>query len=442
MHSSGEFLTNGDAERLTDSAASEPSAAGAGPVRKLGALEQMWFLFGQLHPEHFLLAAEFDVALTEDQVRSALAAVQQRHPLLQVGIDDTAAEGPVFRRPDKPAAISLRVVPKSASGDWTDVAADEFTTPFNPASAPLARAVLITAEDSSVLMLAFDHIVCDGVSAARVLDELVAVLNGARLSRLPVPPSHEELVDRTLGQVDPAILAGLPDPEERMRAWPHYLPFGTVRPAVATLELDQTTTSELVRLCRAMDTTVHSFLVAAFVQARSQLKGEKFIRVLSAIDTRGLLSAEPSTSISITNARTGYDTTTHESLWIRARNTNTQVKEAASASAIAVGGAVVRNIVTPDTTPAAVEAFMNTQLNYEMHVSNLRILELADSGPVRPTAIWGPMLLLQIDGETNAGVNTYDGRLRVTLSSHSPSDDLLAEVRRVIAEAMTSGARI
>ncbi|MEU4172894.1 condensation domain-containing protein [Streptomyces sp. NPDC026665] len=404
-------------------------------VRPLGATERMWFRFGQLHPQHFMLAAEFDTALTQDAVRTALAAVQQRHPLLQVGIDDSGAPGPVFRRPAQPPAIALRSV-RLETSDWTAVAADEYMVRFDPASAPLMRAVLAHSSDRSVLLLAFDHVICDGVSAVRILDELVAALNGRTLHALPVPSPHEELVAQALDPVDPSVLANLPEPEERMRPWPQYLPFASVRPVINTMTFDEATTAELVHACRAQGTTVQSLFMAAFSQARGTLRNENYVRVLTPIDTRTLLSAaDASASVSITVARTGHDIASANDVWTRAKEANAQLQVTRSAPAVAVGALAVGHFIAPDVSAANVEQFMNSQLAYEMQVSNLRVVELSDSGALRPTAVWGPMLLLQIDGETNAGVTTYDGKLRLVVSGYSPNDDLLEEVRRIITEA-------
>jgi NRPS condensation-like uncharacterized protein len=399
----------------------------------------MWHWFGQLHPQHFLLAAEFGAVLSEGELRDALSAVQRRHPLLQVSID-SSADNPVFRRSEQPAAIGLRTVKTAEKSDWTDSAAEEFMVRFDPAAAPLARAVLITTERDSVLLLAFDHVICDGVSAVRVLDDLVGVLNGCELPPLPAPAPHEELVARQLDPVDPAVLASLPEPEERMRPWPDYLPFGSVRPVISTLEFDQAATTEIRHACHAENTTVQGLLVVAFSQARGRLRGEDFLRVLTPVDTRPLLDAETAaSSTSIVVARTGHETSSQESFWERVRKTQAEIQVTASAPGVAVGAAAVSHFITPDAGPVPTEQFVNS-LTFEMHVSNLRVIELTESGPLRPTAVWGPMLLMQMDGETNLGVATYDGKLRIALSSHSPNDDLLEEARRIITEAATGTA--
>lgn len=52
--------------------------------------------------------------------------------------------------------------------------------------------------------------------------------------------------------------------------------------------------------------------------------------------------------------------------------------------------------------------------------------------PVRPVAIWGPAIPLQIQGELNTGVCTFNGRLRMVSASHDPLPGYLDRVRDVL----------
>jgi len=54
---------------------------------------------------------------------------------------------------------------------------------------------------------------------------------------------------------------------------------------------------------------------------------------------------------------------------------------------------------------------------------------------VRPVAIWGPAILLQFQGELNAGICTFNGQLRIVSASHEPLPDYLDRVRDVLDAA-------
>src|SRR5690242_18112187 len=57
-------------------------------VRSVDALERLFYRYAERNPAHFCQVAEFDVTFTEKQVRTALSAIQRRHPLLSVHVED------------------------------------------------------------------------------------------------------------------------------------------------------------------------------------------------------------------------------------------------------------------------------------------------------------------------------------------------------------------
>jgi hypothetical protein len=54
---------------------------------------------------------------------------------------------------------------------------------------------------------------------------------------------------------------------------------------------------------------------------------------------------------------------------------------------------------------------------------------------VRPVAIWGPAILVQIQGELASGICTFNGQLRIVCASHDPFPDYLNRVRDVLDAA-------
>jgi hypothetical protein len=61
-------------------------------------------------------------------------------------------------------------------------------------------------------------------------------------------------------------------------------------------------------------------------------------------------------------------------------------------------------------------------------ISNLGVQDLAVSGAIRPTAVWGPVLNTQIDGDYVTGVVTYQGRLRMVACGYAPTAEYLQNV--------------
>jgi hypothetical protein len=50
-------------------------------------------------------------------------------------------------------------------------------------------------------------------------------------------------------------------------------------------------------------------------------------------------------------------------------------------------------------------------------------------------AIWGPAILVQIQGELASGICTFNGQLRIVNASHDPLADYLDRVRDILDAA-------
>jgi hypothetical protein len=53
-------------------------------------------------------------------------------------------------------------------------------------------------------------------------------------------------------------------------------------------------------------------------------------------------------------------------------------------------------------------------------------------------AIWGPAILIQVQGELNTGVCTFNGQLRMITASHHPLLGYLDRVRDVLDAACST----
>jgi hypothetical protein len=74
-------------------------------------------------------------------------------------------------------------------------------------------------------------------------------------------------------------------------------------------------------------------------------------------------------------------------------------------------------------------------LSFEAFASNLRVLDMGPQEAVRPVAIWGPAILVQIQGELASGICTFNGQLRIVSASHDLLPDYLDRVRDVLDAA-------
>ena len=402
-------------------------------VRTLGAFERLYHRFAEDYPMHYSVAAEFRAKLTEQQVTAALAAVQERHPLLSVQIEDHPETRLAFYRPAQVPAIPLRVLEQDAHS-WQQAAAEELSRPIEPSQAPLTRAVLISGEAASALVLTFYHSMVDGIGAMAVLEDVVVALDGRTLQPLRVPPSQEEVIAQKLPS--PADLELGQPPAEDPRMTPAVgRPFDGTVPHVSTVALDAELTKKLVERCRSEETTVHGALVAAVSQARSTLSGEEFLRVLTPFNLRGLMGVSGQCVDYHLATRTGSAPLNDGSLWEQARAVTGALAGPRSAPGVVAASGAIQQFVPVDADGAAAWAVM-APLGYDLLISNLGVIDIDPSASLRPTALWGPVMLCQAEGEDVIGVTTFDDRLRIVVTSYRPTADLSVGIRRALSDAV------
>jgi hypothetical protein len=122
-------------------------------------------------------------------------------------------------------------------------------------------------------------------------------------------------------------------------------------------------------------------------------------------------------------------------IWDMARTVGGQLAGARSVPALLAGSAAIEQFIPIDATTEDTEDFMVGGLSFEAFASNLRVLDMGTPETVRPVAIWGPAILVQIQGELASGICTFNGQLRIVNASHDPLADYLDRVRDVLDAA-------
>jgi hypothetical protein len=87
-----------------------------------------------------------------------------------------------------------------------------------------------------------------------------------------------------------------------------------------------------------------------------------------------------------------------------------------------------------DADARAAEQFVTAGGPWDSMISNLGVQDLAVSGAIRPTAVWGPVLNTQIDGDYVTGVVTYQGRLRIVACGCTPTADYLENLAATLVQ--------
>jgi hypothetical protein len=334
--------------------------ATGGLVRPLGPFERMFHRIEQKSPKHFCMVAELADDLDPAPLGAGLLAVQRRHPLLNVHVEDHPQTRLGFYRPAVVPPIPVTAVDAPTGKTWRDLVTEELTRPFDTSHAPMIRVMLLRSGPSSpaAIVLTVDHVIVDGLSAAYLLRDLFAALNGHNLRVLPVPPSQEELIG-ALREAQPSAAQRAND--LRPVAQPAWLatpaairPFDGAVPHLNAVGLDEDLTRLLIARSRVERTTVHSALVSAMSQVIIEARSKEFVRMVTPIDFRTNIGVGDDVGLYITATRTALTRRQLTDLWDMARMVGNQLALPRSVPALLAASAATKSSspsMRPPRTP-------------------------------------------------------------------------------------------
>lgn len=403
--------------------------------RPLGALEQAFWLCDRNHPAHFALAAEVRGTTTPDEWRMALDALQRRHPMLAVGIAAGKEAAPFFVKVDS-APIPLRVV--RATADWQAELAREMSRPFVQGQAPLVRATLLHEEGAATCILAAHHSVADGISLTCLFRDLLQSLAGRPLAPLPMPASHEAMLGFPLDVLPstPASAAPPPTCAATYRKWDGQ------PPCVDHLRLSNLLSAEVRARARRERTTVHGALAATLAMAREQIVGAPSpggTRILSPMDTRGLLGLDGECALVVEAAISRVSPRPGDTVWNLARQVTEELAPARTLNGIrAARGPLCQATAGGLDVPTAAGVFAQVY-GHDLLLSNLGPLRFETAfGALCLEAVWGPAVLFGLESAQTVGVATVDGGIGLLHTSYEPIPTLLETAGHILASACGS----
>ena len=109
--------------------------------------------------------------MAEERVRAAVEKAVTVHPLL--GCRWVPDHGAVCLRPGAPL-VPLRAVERTSADQWRSVIAEEHAVAFDFEAGPLFRFILLAGDGASDLVVYGQHTVCDGLSLASLLRQVLA----------------------------------------------------------------------------------------------------------------------------------------------------------------------------------------------------------------------------------------------------------------------------
>ncbi|QNP74887.1 amino acid adenylation domain-containing protein [Streptomyces roseirectus] len=284
----------------------------AGPVASF-AQERLWLTdrilgdtAGYAVPELLRLRGPLDT----DRLRHALTSVVRRHESLRTVFEEH--DGTARPVPLPPGEVPLPV--RDLSGpDGADLeqravawAVEEARKPFDLATGPLVRALLVRlADDDHLFLLTIHHIATDGWSMALLWKELGAAYRAPAPAAEPLPDlpvayrdwAHWQRRRFERGEFDGSLRYW----EERLSGLaPLELPTDRPRPAARSgrgqsvdFTLTPALTDRLRHLARAADATVFMTLTAGFQALLARWSGQSDVAVGTPVAGRDRMELEP-----------------------------------------------------------------------------------------------------------------------------------------------------
>ncbi|MBN3754417.1 condensation protein [Paraburkholderia sp. Tr-20389] len=415
-------------------------------ARSLGAIEKFFYLLSQSHPNHFVMAGEVSGRTRVDQWQDALDCVAHRSPLVWSRIERDSRGAPVFA-PVPHGAVPLQVKPYEST-KWTDEAAAQVAQPFDELNPPLMRATLLHGEERSIIVLVAHHSIADGVSLTSLLGDLLRAMAGQPLVRSQETMAVERLIERTHGMPTNNPSAPVPAaadaPAAPVRTPPAMREPDGSMPHIEALRLTSAITRNLRERARIERTSVQSALVAAFTKAVCFLTAatpREPMRVLSPVDLRRrLLGGSDHLAMCASGVVHPDDHSRDADLWSRARlaaQAFAGIQSPAHLAAQVLGTHAILDTVNGVAEAKAVfaQAFGNDAV-----ITNLGVVDLPKQfGALVLDAVWGPSVVVGVEGEQVIGAVTFDDQLHLVHTSFAPMrgllDQMTAEIEVALAHA-------
>jgi hypothetical protein len=366
--------------------------------------------------------------------RTALDALQERHPFFSVSIERSGGGSPCFHA-DVNARIPLRVVSNPEHANWQVEVAKELATPFDEQQAPLVRAVLSHGINESIFILTAHHSIADGLSLTYAIRDVLRALSGKALEPLPPTLPQELLVELSLQKDDGAQRPMESGPAERGMPVV-FRSLNGVLPSIDALRLTPELTSRLLERSRKEGTTVHGALCAALALAGRQVSSDwrnAPVRILSPFNLRKRIGIGEDCGLFVWAGAIPIEPHTRGGFWDIARSSKSSLAIQQSLENVAIGMKTLSDALAPRIDTYAASQILAQAFPCELLLTNLGKLPCElDCGDLKLKALWGPAVFMGFEGEQTVGVTTTNGALCLLHSSFTPLPWLLPRTERIL----------
>lgn len=258
--------------------------------RKLMLVERIMYVDSET-PVNCVFTVRIKGRIDKGDVRSALAKIQKKHPLLRVKIDHTTEKNPFFVEEKEIQPIPFHVVERKTENDWLNESRNQWYHLFEDDKKPLAKVIWIRGEETSEILWVMPHCICDGTTGVTLMREILALLDdpSTQLGSYQAFNSADEFLPADFNLKKKKRKARL----YLMMAKLFFLIQGKGknknigRNYAIHWKLDAVVSKKITEKCKANDISVHALLCSAFMQAFREIQGNQSKgKVVSPVDVR------------------------------------------------------------------------------------------------------------------------------------------------------------
>jgi NRPS condensation-like uncharacterized protein len=414
--------------------------------RETISYERVLYYIGNHAPMYFAFRLKIKGQIILEELKQALAKMQQRHPLARVRVEMTQDKKQYITDENVPPIPAKEL--NAAKTDWKSLVKEELGKPFDIFKGPMIRIFLIRRKDVCDLVAVFHHALCDGLSAVLFLHELMLFLSDP--ARPVNPFSEAPIFTRLIKKEIMEIInkREIPDwlkNKEYLKVElkpPKDEPF--LRPdfAIHNWVFSEQETQKIILIAKQNNISVHALVGAVFLWIFAQEMGEKqgYERKLqSPLSFKPFLKPDAQDHFGLFNGllTETIDCSPQRTILEIAKDIYPRLKEKID-NYIPLDGYYFFNeyFLKGLSDPELYYANRPTQpMDYDFSLSNLgRVGTQKKYGSYEIEKLYGP-IFSAIRGERVIGLNTHQGRMFFTLIYDKECfDDVLGT--RIVEKAL------
>ena len=371
--------------------------------RPLGPVETLFAAYNDTGAMQFSIAVELEGEVHGNRWDQAMHAIADLHPTFGALL----AYDKDGRRSFIPGAPPISfVIEHCDRPGWHDALSASVNTVLPPGAAPM-RARLLADGARQLLIATFVHAAADGMSALRVVEDILTLVAGATLP-VRATPSLDEALGMDVGRFWH---------EDRPAAGEH-----TVAPIhLDALELDEAETRRFTEAARQHDTTLNSALVVAFGEVLSVTRAGQGVRIMSPVNVRQQTGGTDASAVHISVAVSNVGAPATD-FWESAHGVHDTIKAARHPAAVRGFVERLASGMREDPTNAATSLRIGRASVFDAilsHLGDVRFDGLVPSAP-RVVNVWGPVIR-PLPGLSIIGANRFASGLRLVSTSFDPA---------------------